>query len=101
MSRVSWILAGMLFVWVLAACGGNGAESSGEYNTSSNEEGQNEEVADEGSGEEKFVGIAMPTKSSERCVKDGENMQKEFEDLGYEVDLQYAEDVVENQVSQI
>src|SRR5690625_7714793 len=93
MKRFSWILAVMFFVFVLAACGGNGAESSGESNASSNEEGQNEEVADEGSGEEKFVGIAMPTKSSERWVKDGENMQKEFEDLGYKVDLQYAEDV--------
>lgn len=49
----------------------------------------------------KTVGLAMPTKSSERWVKDGENMAKEFEDLGYKVDLQYAEDVVENQVSQI
>ncbi|PTM57971.1 multiple monosaccharide ABC transporter substrate-binding protein [Desmospora activa] len=48
-----------------------------------------------------YIGIAMPTKSSERWVKDGENMVKEFEDLGYRTDLQYAEDVVENQVSQI
>jgi len=52
-------------------------------------------------GGEQTVGIAMPTKSSERWVKDGENMKKEFEDLGYNVDLQFAEDVVENQVSQI
>ncbi|OYD06845.1 multiple monosaccharide ABC transporter substrate-binding protein [Paludifilum halophilum] len=48
-----------------------------------------------------FVGLAMPTKSSERWVKDGENMAKEFEALGYKTDLQYAEDVVENQVAQI
>ncbi len=54
-----------------------------------------------GDGDEKTVGIAMPTKSSERWVKDGENMKKEFEKLGYKVDLQYAEDVVENQLSQI
>ncbi|CAM3445629.1 multiple monosaccharide ABC transporter substrate-binding protein [Marinicrinis lubricantis] len=54
-----------------------------------------------GSGDEGFVGIAMPTKSSERWVADGDNMKKEFEKLGYKVDLQYAEDVVENQVSQI
>ncbi|WLD93345.1 multiple monosaccharide ABC transporter substrate-binding protein [Alkalihalobacillus sp. AL-G] len=52
-------------------------------------------------GDEKVVGIAMPTKSSERWVKDGENMKAEFEKLGYKVDLQYAEDVVENQLSQI
>ncbi|GFR38048.1 sugar ABC transporter substrate-binding protein [Insulibacter thermoxylanivorax] len=52
-------------------------------------------------GDGKFVGIAMPTKSSERWVLDGENMVKEFEALGYRTDLQYAEDIVENQISQI
>lgn len=54
-----------------------------------------------GGDEAGFVGIAMPTKSSERWVSDGENMAKEFEKLGYRTDLQYAEDVVENQISQI
>lgn len=49
----------------------------------------------------KTIGIAMPTKSSQRWIDDGNNMVKEFEALGYKVDLQYAEDVVENQVSQI
>ena len=54
-----------------------------------------------GDGDSKTVGIAMPTKSSERWVYDGDNMKAEFEELGYDVDLQYAEDVVENQLSQI
>jgi putative multiple sugar transport system substrate-binding protein len=49
----------------------------------------------------KLVGISMPTKSSERWVSDGNSMVKEFEALGYKTDLQYAEDVIENQVSQI
>ncbi|TDQ52027.1 multiple monosaccharide ABC transporter substrate-binding protein [Actinorugispora endophytica] len=52
-------------------------------------------------GEEGLVGIAMPTQSSERWVNDGRNMVEQFEELGYGTDLQYAEDVVENQVSQI
>ncbi|MDA8372228.1 MAG: sugar ABC transporter substrate-binding protein [Nocardiopsaceae bacterium] len=52
-------------------------------------------------GENGTVGIAMPTKSSERWVNDGQNMVKQFEEAGYGTDLQYAEDVVENQVSQI
>ncbi len=47
------------------------------------------------------IGIAMPTKSSARWIADGGNMKAEFEKLGFKVDLQYAEDVVENQVSQI
>ncbi|MCR6094994.1 sugar-binding protein [Salipaludibacillus agaradhaerens] len=47
------------------------------------------------------IGLALPTQSSERWVKDGENMVKEFEELGYDVDIQYGEDVVENQIDQI
>lgn len=54
-----------------------------------------------GSSGKGTVGIAMPTKSSERWVGDGNNMVKEFEALGYDTDLQYGEDVIENQVSQI
>lgn len=54
------------------------------------------------SGETKgYIGISMPTKSSERWVNDGENMKKLFEDIGFRTDLQYAEDVIENQTAQI
>ncbi|MGL4373594.1 MAG: multiple monosaccharide ABC transporter substrate-binding protein, partial [Turicibacter sp.] len=53
------------------------------------------------SGDEKFIGVAMPTKSSQRWINDGGNMKTQLEKLGYKVDLQYAEDIVENQVSQI
>lgn len=54
-----------------------------------------------GAGDKGTVGIAMPTKSSERWVKDGDNMVQQFKALGYDTNLQYAEDVVETQVSQI
>lgn len=49
----------------------------------------------------KKIGIAMPTKSSQRWIDDGNNMVKYLEEMGYETDLQYAEDVIENQLSQI
>lgn len=49
----------------------------------------------------KKVGVAMPTQSSERWINDGGNMKQKLEALGYEVDLQYAEDDVQMQVSQI
>ncbi|MCF0149764.1 MAG: sugar-binding protein [Clostridium sp.] len=52
-------------------------------------------------GKDVTVGLALPTKSSQRWIDDGNNMKKEFEKLGYKVDMQFAEDVVENQVSQI
>jgi putative multiple sugar transport system substrate-binding protein len=48
-----------------------------------------------------LVGVAMPTKSLQRWNQDGENMKKALEAAGYTVDLQYAEDKVENQVSQV
>lgn len=47
------------------------------------------------------VGVAMPTQSSERWINDGANMKAQLEALGSEVDLQYAEDDVQAQVSQI
>lgn len=47
------------------------------------------------------IGIAMPTKSSARWISDGNSMVKQFEAAGYETDLQYAEDDIPNQLSQI
>ncbi|GGB14601.1 multiple monosaccharide ABC transporter substrate-binding protein [Allosediminivita pacifica] len=47
------------------------------------------------------IGIAMPTKSSARWIADGENMVQQFQDAGYETDLQYAEDDIPNQLAQI
>ena len=49
----------------------------------------------------KIVGVAMPTQSSERWINDGANMKKQLEAKGYTVELQYAEDDVQMQVSQI
>jgi putative multiple sugar transport system substrate-binding protein len=50
---------------------------------------------------ENLVGVAMPTKSLQRWNQDGANMQKMLQDAGYEVVLEYAEDKVETQVSQV
>lgn len=81
MKKFTWAIAIMILAVILSGCGNDSEGASGE--------------------DSKTVGLSMPTKSSERWVKDGENMKAEFENLGYEVDMQYAEDVVENQVSQI
>jgi putative multiple sugar transport system substrate-binding protein len=48
-----------------------------------------------------LVGIAMPTKSSARWIADGDNLVKALQALGYETDLQYAEDDIPTQVSQV
>lgn len=47
------------------------------------------------------VGVSMPTKDLQRWNQDGDNMQKELEAAGYEVDLQYASNDPQTQVSQI
>ena len=40
--------------------------------------------------DKKLIGVTMPTKDLQRWNQDGENMKKELEAAGYEVDLQYA-----------
>ncbi|MDX3133006.1 sugar ABC transporter substrate-binding protein [Streptomyces europaeiscabiei] len=47
------------------------------------------------------IGIAMPTKSSERWISDGNNVVKDLEAKGYKTQLVYGEDKPEQQVSQI
>jgi len=49
----------------------------------------------------KIVGISMPTKTSTRWISDGESMVKAFEALGYKTDLQFADNDINNQLSQI
>ena len=52
-------------------------------------------------GDKGLIGISMPTKSSTRWISDGESMVKEFTAMGYDTDLQYAEDDIPNQLAQI
>src|SRR6195256_60118 len=47
------------------------------------------------------VGIAMPTKASARWIDDGNNIVKVLKERGYNTDLQYAEDDIPNQLSQV
>ncbi|MGW6020279.1 multiple monosaccharide ABC transporter substrate-binding protein [Streptomyces sp. NPDC055099] len=54
---------------------------------------------DEGKGS--TIGLAMPTKSSERWIADGNNMAEQFQKAGYKTDLQYGDDKVENQIAQL
>lgn len=70
----------------LAACSGGGAGGG----------------ATEGAkGDGGLIGVAMPTKSSERWIQDGNAVKEQLEAEGFKVDLQYAEDDIPTQVSQI
>lgn len=52
-------------------------------------------------GETPDIGISMPTTSSARWISDGETMEELFEDEGYNVVLEYAQDDIPTQVNQI
>ncbi len=56
---------------------------------------------DAGSGDGGLIGVAMPTKSSERWIADGNALKETLEAQGFTVDLQYAEDDIPTQVSQV
>lgn len=49
----------------------------------------------------KIIGIALPTQSLQRWSQDGSNMKAQFEESGYNVDLEYANDDIETQIQQI
>ena len=75
----------------LAACTseGSGGATSGETEDKTTEAGTGK------------IGVAMPTKDLQRWNQDGENMKAELEAAGYEVDLQFASNDINTQVSQI
>jgi putative multiple sugar transport system substrate-binding protein len=54
-----------------------------------------------GSQSSNMIGVAMPTKELQRWNQDGSNIKAQLEEAGYEVELQYAENKVDLQVSQI
>ena len=47
------------------------------------------------------IGVAMPTKDLQRWNQDGSNMETQLKEAGYDVDLQYASNDIQTQVSQI
>ena len=47
------------------------------------------------------VGVSMPTKDLQRWNQDGENMEQQLIAAGYEVDLQFASNDVQQQLNQV
>lgn len=105
---LSTILAVSMVATMVVGCGGGSTQTeapAADAGTEAPAAGDSEAAeapapvaADQEGGK---IGVAMPTQSSERWIKDGGNMKEKLEAMGYEVDLQYAEDDVQMQVSQI
>jgi putative multiple sugar transport system substrate-binding protein len=56
---------------------------------------------DKSSDDKKLVYVSMPTEAEERWVKDGNELKNQIKKAGYDVDLTYAQDKVEQQNSDI
>ncbi|MFE5207324.1 multiple monosaccharide ABC transporter substrate-binding protein [Streptomyces sp. NPDC056600] len=84
--RATLATAAAALALVLTACG-------------QDSEGGSEEK--KGGPEDATIGIAMPTKSSERWIADGNHVVKSLKGLGYKTQLVYGEDDPDTQVAQI
>lgn len=91
MKKIMSVVVALFIVFSLAACSspstGTGSTTSGAASNSKNSD--------------KTIGIAMPTKTSQRWIDDGNNMVKALQGMGYKTDLQYADNNVQNQISQL
>ena len=76
---LSLILACMMILLALTGCAGTAA----------------------GTSDKTKVGLAMPTKEQPIWIAQGERLTEAFEAAGYEVVLEYAEDVAERQITQV
>jgi len=89
-----------LLVGGLAACsserGGESAPAPTDGTTS-----ETSEAPEEPAAEITSVGIAMPTKELERWNRDGAHLEALLKDAGFETSLQYAENKVDVQISQL
>ena len=84
MKKLLLVVLALALVFSFAACG---EKTDSNTDTAADDKG--------------YVGISMPTQSSERWISDGNNMKNILEEKGYTVDLQYAEDDIQAQKSQI
>ncbi|MDR2649389.1 MAG: sugar-binding protein [Clostridiales bacterium] len=81
-----WFAAVLALIFLLSAsaCTSNATTSSGENAAGGD-----------------LIGVAMPTQSLQRWNQDGDNMKKQLEEKGYQVDLQYANNDINTQITQL
>ncbi|MDK2808905.1 MAG: putative multiple sugar transport system substrate-binding protein, partial [Clostridiales bacterium] len=103
---LSAVLCTAMLATLLTGCGSSSSKDSttSTDNQTTTESTTNDTTTDTSNtttAEKGKVGVAMPTKDLQRWNQDGENMKAELEKAGYTVDLQYANNDVGTQVSQI
>jgi len=104
---VALLTSAVLAATLLAGCASTGTSTTAEApaeEAAAEEAAPAEETAEapaEAAAAGTKVGVSMPTKDLQRWNQDGANMEAELTAAGYEVDLQYASNDVQTQVSQI
>ncbi|CAN5351052.1 sugar ABC transporter substrate-binding protein [soil metagenome] len=83
-------IAAVAMALSLAAC--SGGRGGGSTSTSGGSTTDNKGA---------LIGVAMPTKVSERWIKDGDAVKSDLEKLGYKVDLEYGDNKIPQQVQQV
>ena len=108
---LSALISVAMVATLLIGCGAKAEEAPAAEAPAATEEAATEEATEEAPAAEEEapaaeatgtkVGVSMPTKDLQRWNQDGANMEAELKAAGYEVDLQYASNDVQTQVSQI
>lgn len=93
MKKVLALILAAIMSLSLVACGNSGASSSSV--------GSSAAAASSSAAGGGKIGIAMPTKSLERWNRDGSYLKEQFESAGYEVELTYSDNDVNQQVNDI
>ena len=102
MKKLFAMLLALAMILSLAACGGSSAPAATQAPAATEAPKAEAPAATEApAAGGNLVGVAMPTKDLQRWNQDGENMKKQLEAAGYEVDLQYAANDIATQVSQV
>ena len=105
--KLAMAAAGIMVIGLLTGCGGKTTETQEPVTEQEASAGEENDVQEPGGGVdssstgEGLIGVSMPTQSLQRWNQDGDNLNKFLTEMGYEVDLQYADNEVPTQVSQI
>ena len=97
---ISALVCTAMVVTMFSGCGNSTTKNTADTSKTAAVSTEKATTATTDSGKAR-VGVAMPTKDLQRWNQDGANMKTELEKAGYTVDLQYANNDVATQVSQV
>ena len=100
---VETLLSAAMVTTMFVGCGTSGevADKDAAGSTEASADGEDAAGDTAAKPDGNLVGVAMPTKDLQRWNQDGTNMKEQLEKAGYEVDLQYANNDIATQVSQV